>query len=61
MMTLTGTKMIKKNGWLLSRALSKAQYDFWERTLTSDNEKRELMATWKFINVDALSWLHTAS
>jgi hypothetical protein len=43
------------------RALSKAQYDFFKRSLTSENEKRELIATWKFITVDVFSWIRSAS
>jgi hypothetical protein len=52
----------EKENWLAdSRALSKAQYDFWQRSLASNNEKRELLAAWKFLTVDVLSWLRTAS
>jgi hypothetical protein len=48
--------------WLAGiRALSRVQYDFWKRTLASDNEKRELIAAWKFINMDVLSWIRSAS
>jgi hypothetical protein len=47
--------------WLADgRALSKAQYHFWKRSLVSDNDKRELMATWKFLIEDVNSWLRTA-
>jgi hypothetical protein len=43
-----------------SRGLSKAQYDFWKRSFASNDEKRELIAAWKFINVDVRYWLYYA-